>query len=111
MKKRRQVKCQPRQATEKLSRREEDIMEKEKDKKSLMDLGDLQTIVEHSTRKIRFITESFSHNVPNGELFSENAMGGFHFILNDVEDDLELVSDQLCKAGLTTPIMEKTEAT
>ena len=85
-------------------------MENRKDKKSPMDLGDLQVIVEHSARKVRFVTEFFSHSVPDDELFSGNARAGLHFVLNDLEDDLELVSEQLCKAGLTTSIKKKTGA-
>lgn len=86
-------------------------MERERDKKSSMNLGDLQSIAEHAARKVRLISEFLSHNVPDDELWSRDAKAGFYFILNDLEDDLEFVSDQLCKAGLTTPIMEKTEAT
>jgi hypothetical protein len=76
-------------------------------KRSVRDLGDLQVIAEHSARKVRLLTEFLSHNVPDDEIWSQNAKAGFHYILNDLEDDLEFVSEQLCNAGLTIPIMKK----
>jgi hypothetical protein len=68
-------------------------MEKEKDR-TARDSADLIDMVDHCARKIRFITEFFSHNVPEDELFSEKARAGLHFILNDLEDNLEFVVDQ-----------------
>lgn len=69
-------------------------MGKENDKRTARDLVDLIDTVDHCARKVRFITEFLSHNVPEDELFSEKAKAGLHFILNDLEDDLEFVVDQ-----------------
>jgi len=80
-------------------------------KRSASNLGDLEVIVEHSARKVRLLAEFLNHRVSDDELWSKDAKAGFHFVLNDIEDDLEFISTQLCKVGLITPIMKKTEAT
>jgi hypothetical protein len=61
------------------------------------DLTDLIDMVDHCARKITFLREFFSHNVPDDELFTEKARSGFHFIMDDLEDDLEFVVDQYYK--------------
>jgi len=71
-------------------------MEK-KNRRTAGDLTDLIDMVEHCARKVRFISEFFSHNVPEDELFSKKAKSGFYFTLNDLEDDLEFVVDQYYK--------------
>lgn len=68
-------------------------MEKEKGR-TARDLVDLIDTVDHCARKITFLKEFFSHNIPDDELFSEKARAGFHFIMDDLEDDLEFVVDQ-----------------
>lgn len=60
-------------------------------------LFDLTGIVEHSMRKIAFVREFFNHSVPDDELFSPKARAGFHFIMDDLENDLELVLRGLLK--------------
>jgi hypothetical protein len=85
-------------------------MGNEKNKKSQMDLYDLADMVDHSARKIAFLRKFFSHNVPDDELFSEDARTGFHFIMDDLEDDLEFVVDRLCKMRPTDSSAEKGDA-
>ncbi|PIX23347.1 MAG: hypothetical protein COZ69_08755 [Deltaproteobacteria bacterium CG_4_8_14_3_um_filter_45_9] len=81
-------------------------MEKEKDKKSRMDLCDLADMVQHTLSKVVFIREFFCHNVPDDELFTERASPGFHFIMDDIEDALEFVVDQLYKMRTTGSVKE-----
>jgi hypothetical protein len=73
--------------------RHEDIREKE-NRRTPRDLTDLIDMVDHCAKKVRFISEFFSHSVPKDELWSENAKSGFYFTLTDLEDDLEFVVDQ-----------------
>ena len=86
-------------------------MGNEKNKKSQMDLYDLADMVDHSARKITFLKEFVGHKVPDDEIFSENARTGFHFIMNDLEDDLEFVVDRLYKMRPTDSVPEKGDVT
>ena len=53
------------------------------------------TTVEHCARKIGLLRDFLSHSVPNDELFGKEGRTGFHHLLADIEDDLELALDQL----------------
>jgi hypothetical protein len=86
-------------------------MEKEKDKKSQMDLCELADMVDHSVRKIAFLREFFSHNVPDDELFSKDGRAGFHFIMDNIEDDLEFVVDRLYKVWPRGSVPEEGDVT
>lgn len=77
-------------------------MEKEKHK-TPRDLTDLIDKVGHCAGKVAFIREFFCHSVPDDELFTKEARAGFHFIMDDLEDDLEFVVDQYYH-GLNSPI-------
>lgn len=79
-------------------------------RRSAKDVDDLITLVDHAARKVRLITEVFGHDICDENLLSDDARAGFHFILNDLEDDLEFIIDQYYH-GLNRPITEKTEAT
>ncbi len=73
-------------------------MEKENQKdikKMQKDLGDPKTVIEHSIRKIGLLRDFLSHNIPDSERFSKNGEAGFHHVLADIEDDLEIALTQL----------------
>ncbi len=63
-------------------------------RRSAKDVGDLITLVEQAARKVRLVTEIFGQNICNEDTLSKDAKAGFHYVLNDVEDDLEFVIDQ-----------------
>lgn len=86
-------------------------MENEKDNKSQMDLIGLADMVDHNARKIAFLREFFVHNVPDDELFCKDARAGFHFIMDDLKDDLDFIVNQLYKIYATDSIREKKSMT
>lgn len=51
--------------------------------------------VEHCIRKIGLLRDFLSPPVPIQDLFSKNGEAGFHHVLADIEDDLELALYQL----------------
>ncbi len=71
-------------------------MEKENREKYLTPKGP-STVIEHSQRKIRLLIEFLVHNVPDDELWSEDAKTGFYHVLRDIEDDLEWAREHLQK--------------
>lgn len=82
-------------------------MGNEKNKKSQMNLCDLADMLDHSAKKVAFLREFFCHNVPDDELFCKDARTGFHFIMDDLQDDLEFVFDRLYKMLPTDSVQKK----
>ena len=85
------------------------MKEREPVRRSVRNLNSPIDVVEHCARKVAFIREFFCHSVPNDELFSKDARAGLHFILDDLEDDLEFVVDKHYQRSCS-PITEKKEA-
>jgi hypothetical protein len=72
-------------------------LEKEKDRKLLEELGAFADMIQHTSTKIVFLREFFTHNVPDDELFCERARTGLLFIMDDIEETLEFIVDGLYK--------------
>lgn len=84
--------------------------EAEQDQNKLMGgkyyLTDLADMVDHCGQKVRFISDFFNHSIPEDEFFSEKGIAGLHFILRNIEDDLEFVVDEIYEENKDRKIKE-----
>ena len=78
-------------------------------RKRMRDITDLIDTVAHCARKVTLITECICKKRLDDEPLDNEAMSGLHFVLNDLEDDLDLVVDQYYNR-LHPSIAEKKEA-
>ena len=65
------------------------------DVKRRMDLIDLEETVNRCALKISFISEFFGQETPGELKISDGAIGGLLFFLQDIQDDLDRVSDRI----------------
>jgi hypothetical protein len=72
------------------------------------DLTDLQDMVEDCANKISFVATFLSQTpLEEGPDVSEDDKSGFCLVLRDIEDELDLVVDELCKKRQEGLIIEK----
>lgn len=63
-------------------------------KKSLLDLADTLDVCR---AKVDFIADVFTQDGPGTFQFSEDGLNGFSFVLRDIREDMEHVSDGILK--------------
>jgi hypothetical protein len=70
-------------------------------------LGEFLDKVDESKCKLAFLRDFVTHNVPNDELFSKNGIIGLYFILSEIEDNVDSVSNGIRQSHERGLIIEK----